>query len=234
VVGTGSVLTGKQEPADSTVSVNKMPNPLKALFIVENPTRNGGAYYRGLNLGVSLARRGHDVTLMTIHPTERWRVIERELDGVKLVETPDMLWAIGRTGWDPWDTLQRTRWIRRHKFEVIHTVKTRSAVSLSAILGRKAAGSAAGLVRPQGGTSERDGWPVHTLIGPLEQLFEEKLAGMPMGRSSTLMRSAVAPKRWTFVRAGWHEPHARRTHCRQIQSFYRTTMPARNAGDREA
>ena len=156
-----------------------MPNPLKVLFIVHNSTRKGGAYYRGLNLGVSLARRGHDVTLMTIHPTERWRVIERELDGVKLVETPDMLWGIGRTGWDPWDTLQRTRWIRRHRFDVIHTVDTRPAVSMPALLGRKAAGAAwvadwTDWWGRGGATSERDGWLVKTFVGPLEQLFEEK------------------------------------------------------------
>jgi hypothetical protein len=34
---------------------------LKILFVVHNQTRKGGAYYRGLNLGAPLARRGHDV-----------------------------------------------------------------------------------------------------------------------------------------------------------------------------
>lgn len=156
-----------------------MPKPLKILFIVHNQTRKGGAYYRGLNMGVPLARRGHDVTLMTIHPSGRWRMVERELDGVKLVESPDLLWGVGRTGWDPWDTLQRTLWIRRRQFDIIHTVDTRPAVSLPALLGRKASGAVwiadwTDWWGRGGATTERDGWLVRTLIGPLEQFFEEK------------------------------------------------------------
>ncbi|MEX2123302.1 MAG: glycosyltransferase family 4 protein [Woeseia sp.] len=156
-----------------------MARPLKVLFVVHNQTRKGGAYYRGLNLGVSLARHGHDATVMTIHPTERWRIVERDLDGVKLVESPDLLWGVGRTGWDPWDTLRRTLWIRKQQFDVIHTVDTRPAVSLPAVFGRRASGAAwvadwTDWWGRGGATGERDGWLVRTLIGPLEQLFEEK------------------------------------------------------------
>ncbi len=106
-------------------------------------------------------------------------MIERELDGVKLVESPDLLWGVGRTGWDPWDTLMRTLWIRRHQFDTIHTVDTRPAVSLPALFGRKPSG-AAWIVDwtdwwgRGGATTERDGWLIRTLIGPLEQFFEEK------------------------------------------------------------
>ena len=160
-------------------SAADMSEPLKILFVVHNQTRKGGAYYRGLNLGVPLARRGHCVTLMTIHPTERQRVVERELDGVKLVESPDLLWGVGRTGWDPWDTLQRTGWIRRRTFDIIHTVDTRPAVSLPALFGRKASGAAwvadwTDWWGRGGATTEREGWLVKTLIGPLEQVFEER------------------------------------------------------------
>jgi glycosyltransferase involved in cell wall biosynthesis len=156
-----------------------MRAPLRILFIVHNQTRKGGAYYRGVNLGAPLARRGHDVSLMSIHPTARWAVVERELDGVKLVETPDLLWGVGRTGWDPWDTLKRTRWIRRRKFDVIHTVDTRPAVSVPAWLGRRASGAAwvadwTDWWGRGGATSERDGLAVRLLVGPLEQFFEEK------------------------------------------------------------
>jgi glycosyltransferase involved in cell wall biosynthesis len=156
-----------------------MAQPLKILFIVHNQTRKGGAYYRGLNMGVPLARRGHDVTLMTIHPSARLSMVERELDGLKLAESPDLLFGVGRTGWDPWDTLVRTRWIRKQRFDIIHTVDTRPAVSLPALLGRKKSGAAwiadwTDWWGRGGATTERDGWLVRTLIGPLEQFFEEK------------------------------------------------------------
>lgn len=156
-----------------------MPQPLRILFVVHNPTRKGGAYYRGLNLGSPLARRGHDVTLMSIHPSARMRLVERELDGVKLAESPDLLWGAGRTGWDPWNTLRRILWIRRRPFDVIHTVDTRPAVSLPAMMGRKASGAVwvadwTDWWGRGGATSERDGWLVRSLFGPLEQWFEEK------------------------------------------------------------
>lgn len=152
---------------------------LRVLFVVHNATRKGGAYYRGLNLGAPLARRGHDVTLMSIHAVNRFRIVERELDGVKLVETPDLLWSVGRTGWDPWNTLRRTSWIRGRRFDVIHTVDTRPAVSLPAWWGRDASGAVwvadwTDWWGHGGATSERDGALVKLLVGPLEHWFEEK------------------------------------------------------------
>ena len=155
-----------------------MSDKLSVLYIVHNQTRKGGAYYRGLNLGAPLARRGHAVTLMSIHPDARLKVVERELDGVHLVETPDLLWGVGRTGWDPWNTANRTRWIARHKFDVIHTVDTRPAVSLPAMLSRRKSGAVwvadwTDWWGRGGATTEREGWLVRTFIGPLEQWFEE-------------------------------------------------------------
>lgn len=156
-----------------------MSDRLRILFIVHNQTRKGGAYYRGLNLGAPLARRGHAVVMMAIHPAERVRVVERDLDGVHLVETPDLLWGVGRTGWDPWNTLRRTLWIRSHKFDVIHTVDTRPAVSLPALWGRNKSGAVwvadwTDWWGRGGATTERDGRLVQNLIGPLEQWFEER------------------------------------------------------------
>jgi glycosyltransferase involved in cell wall biosynthesis len=163
-----------------------MNRPLRILFIVHNPTRKGGAYYRGLNLGAPLARRGHDVTLMAIHPAARFVLTERQLDGVRLVETPDLLWGPGRTGWDPWNTLRRTAWIRKRRFDVIHTVDTRPAVSLPALWGRRASGAVwiadwTDWWGRGGATTEREGRLLQALIGPLEQWFEEKPRPMADG-----------------------------------------------------
>src|SRR5690606_16831372 len=79
----------------------------------------------------------------------------------------------------PVDTARRTMWIRRHRFDVIHTVDTRPAVSLPAMLGRNASGAAwvadwTDWWGRGGATEEREGWLVKTFIGPLEQFFEEK------------------------------------------------------------
>ena len=156
-----------------------MSDGLEILFIVHNQTRKGGAYYRGLNLGAPMARRGHHVTLMCIHPSARVRLEERELDGVRLVETPDLLWGVGRTGWDPWNTFRRAMWIRSRRFDVIHTVDTRPAVSLPALWGRGPSGAVwiadwTDWWGRGGATTEREGRLVQTIVGPLEQWFEEK------------------------------------------------------------
>jgi glycosyltransferase involved in cell wall biosynthesis len=116
---------------------------------------------------------------MSIHPSERLDIVEQELDGLKVVESPDLLWGSGRSGWDPWDTLQRTLWIRKRKFDIIHTVDTRPAVSLPAILSRRASEAAwiadwTDWWGRGGATTEREGRFMKMLIGPLEQLFEEK------------------------------------------------------------
>ncbi|MBA3562417.1 MAG: glycosyltransferase family 4 protein [Gammaproteobacteria bacterium] len=156
-----------------------MPHSLKILVIVHNQTCKGGAYYRGLNLAKPLIRRGHDVTLMTIHPTARWHMVERKLEGVRLVESPDLLWGAGRSGWDPWDTLRRTLWLKGRRFDIIHTVDTRPAVVVPAMLARKANGAKwvadwTDWWGRGGATEERPGWAVRTFIGPIEQLFEER------------------------------------------------------------
>ena len=170
---------------------------LKILFIVHNQTRKGGAYYRGLSLAQPLARRGHNVTLMCIHPTNRLAVEERQLDGVNLVETPDFLWGSGRTGWDPWGTLRRVVWIRGREFDVIHTVDTRPSVSLPAWLGRKASGAVwvadwTDWWGRGGATSERDGWVMRRLVGPIEQLFEEK--PRPYADGTVVISKALAKR----------------------------------------
>jgi glycosyltransferase involved in cell wall biosynthesis len=115
---------------------------------------------------------------MSIHPRARLMMRERELDGVKVVESPDLLWGVGRTGWDPWNTLRRTMWIRNRVFDVIHTVDTRPAVSLPAMWGRRSSGAVwvadwTDWWGRGGATTERQGWLVRTLIGPVEQWFEE-------------------------------------------------------------
>jgi glycosyltransferase involved in cell wall biosynthesis len=165
--------------ADPEAEEEPVSRPLDVLIVVHNPTRQGGAYFRARGLAKPLIRRGHRVQVMAIHPTERWRMGTRELDGSEVVESPDLLPGFGRSGWDPWDTLRRTLWIRRRHFDVIHTVDTRPAVSIPAFLGRKAAGAVwiadwTDWWGRGGATEERKNKRVNVVLGPLEQFFEEK------------------------------------------------------------
>ena len=147
---------------------------------------------------------------------------------------------MGQIGWDRWDTLQRNRWIRRHKFDVIHTVDTRPAVSLPALLGRKAAGAAwvADLTDwwgRGGATSERDGWLVKTLIGPLDRLFEE----MPRSHADGTVVTSPALRRRSEAMDDRAHPVARTARSQgaithTLEVFHRTTIAALRAVNREA
>lgn len=152
---------------------------MKILIIVHHPTLKGGAYFRGQGFAKPLARRGHEVTMMTIAPSNRFKLVERQVENFRVIESPDLLSGIGRTGWDPWDTFRRCLWMHGERFDVIHTVDSRPAVSLPAAYGRKVTGAKwvadwTDWWGRGGATSERPGWLIKTFVGPLEQWFEEQ------------------------------------------------------------
>lgn len=156
-----------------------MSRHLDILIVVHNPTRQGGAYFRARGLAKPLIRRGHRITILAIHPTERWRMVEGELEDFRVVESPDLLTGMGRSGWDPWDTLRRTMWLRKQRFDIVHTVDTRPAVCLPALFGRKASGAKwiadwTDWWGRGGATEERKNRIANKIMGPLEQLFEER------------------------------------------------------------
>lgn len=87
------------------------------------------AAYRSRVMAAGLARRGHDVTLMVVSDTNRFRFEDEMSDGVRIVQSPDLFWGRGRSGWDPVSILRRKRWLKRHagKFDLIHLFETRPA-----------------------------------------------------------------------------------------------------------
>ena len=152
---------------------------MRILIIVHHPTRKGGAYFRGQGFAKPLVRRGHEVWMMTISPDARFRLVEKSVENFQVVESPDLLTGIGRTGWDPWDTLRRCLWMHGKQFDIIHTVDTRPAVSIPAAWGRRVTGARwiadwTDWWGRGGATSERPGWAIKTFVGPVEQWFEER------------------------------------------------------------
>ena len=176
------------------------PAKLRICYVVHNTTRKGGAYFRGQGFAKPMARLGHEVTVLAIAPSEKWRMAEKRIENFRLVESPDLLWGIGRTGWDPWDTARRTAWLVGEEFDVVHTVDTRPAVSLPALAAQRLAGSVwvadwTDWWGRGGATSERSGWAVKTFVGPLEEFFEERprpLADGTIVISRALGQRAVA------------------------------------------
>src|SRR3990172_1332446 len=83
-----------------------------------------------------LVGRGHRVTLIVTADRRRARVIGSEWDGVRVIETPDLLWVRLRSGWDPWSLLNRAVFLRRDEwvYDIAHCFETRPATIYPALV----------------------------------------------------------------------------------------------------
>jgi glycosyltransferase involved in cell wall biosynthesis len=85
-------------------------------------------FFRCFYFARQLVRMGHEVTIVTISPHARGRPHFQQLDGVEVALMPDLLWGIGRTGWDLWDLVNRLVYIRGRRFDLIHAFDSRPVV----------------------------------------------------------------------------------------------------------
>jgi glycosyltransferase involved in cell wall biosynthesis len=107
--------------------------PLRLLFLNHNVVRAGGTFFRAFDAARYLVRRGHSVTLLSISTRSRWH-IEREVnEGVEIIHTPDLFWGIGRSGWDPWDTVVRMKLAAAGDWDIVHAWDCRPAVIFPAL-----------------------------------------------------------------------------------------------------
>lgn len=138
------------------------------------------AAYRSRVMAAGLVRRGHDVTLMVVSDDNRLAFDDEVSDGVRIVQSPDLFWGRGRSGWDPVSIYRRHRWLRRHRsdYDVIHLFETRPATVFPGLAERRRSG--AKLVIDwidwwgRGGiiNLNRPKW-YQVLLGGLETFFEE-------------------------------------------------------------
>jgi len=143
-----------------------------------NVAWRGGTFYRAYNFARQMIKRGHAVTLLTISPRQYFSFRREIRDGVEIVETPDWLWGRSRTGWDPWDTLQRMLYVHRRPWDLVHAFDSRPVAILPALWQRALFGSKLVLDWAdwwgRGGTNtERPGRLLNLAIAPIETFFEE-------------------------------------------------------------
>lgn len=110
-----------------------MPRHLSILMI--GHARRFKTYVRGYTMARHLVERGHHVTLVVTADRRRLGIVEADWDGVWTVETPDLLWDRLRSGWDPWNTLNRVLYLRAEKrhYDLIHCFETRPATIYPAL-----------------------------------------------------------------------------------------------------
>lgn len=164
-----------------------------------NVVWRGGTFFRAYHHGRQLAKRGHEVTVLTISPRKCFGFREEMRDGVRVVETPDLFWGRGRSGWDPWDTVHRIRFVRRESWDLVHAFDSRPAVILPALaLQRRGTPLVLDWAdwSGRGGTNaERPGRLLNMAVAPLETFFEEAFRTRADGStviSTALFRRAVA------------------------------------------
>jgi glycosyltransferase involved in cell wall biosynthesis len=176
---------------------------LRILFLNHNVAEFGGTYFRAFDVARHLVRRGHRVTLLTISEKARWSTESEFIEGVEIVRTPDLFWGIGRSGWDPWDTLVRIGLVRRREWDLIHAWDCRPAVIFPALAARFRKRRP----RPKliidwcdwwgrGGTQlERGGSWIRHVYNAIETVFEEAFRKYADGTtviSRTLFKRAAA------------------------------------------
>jgi glycosyltransferase involved in cell wall biosynthesis len=150
---------------------------LRVLIIVLNQVGKG-TYQRASYFGRTLARRGHQVTLMAMSPQSRLCLREWDINGMRLVETPDLLPGSLRSGWDVWDVFRRMKWLNGRSFDIVHAVESRPVVLCPALMARR---RGAKLVMDWcdwfgrgGSVEERPNWLLRSILRPVETFFEER------------------------------------------------------------
>lgn len=92
---------------------------MRLLFLNHN-YRNVGTYYRAMPMAERLARRGHEVTLLTVSPIHRWRAVWSEVNGVRLGELPNLAQNNSGEGYGPLDNLFRLWHACRRAYDIVH------------------------------------------------------------------------------------------------------------------
>ena len=184
------------------------------ILYLNHNVRGRSTYHRCFQFAKHLVARGHRVDLLTISPTERLRFRETVSDGVHVIETPDLLVGMTRTGWDPYDTWRRSRFLKRRRYDLIHAFDCRPAVILPALTQRRRDGATlltdwADWWGRGGVIDERPNKLIKLTFEPIETYFEEHYRTQADGLtviSDALHRRAiqlgVRPDRITHISGG--------------------------------
>ena len=154
---------------------------MKILFLCLNQVGKG-TYWRALYLGRELAQRGHSVTLLATAKESRLHLTVRQVEGVTLIETPDLFVGSLRSGWDPWNALRRIGWLRGQEFDLVHSFETRPTVLLPALYAKRVRHwplvlDWADWFGRGGSVEERSNPILRALLRPVETFFEERFRG---------------------------------------------------------
>ena len=170
---------------------------MRILYLNHNVAWSG-TFFRAFHLAREMVGFGHEVTLVTTSRRRRVKAETVDIDGVEVVQAPDLFWGSARTGWDPWNVLRRILHLGDRSFDLIHAFDCRPAVILPALAVRRRTGATlfidwADWWGRGGRIRQRSSWPVRTFFGPFETWFEEAFRSRADG--TTVICKALE-RRW--------------------------------------
>ena len=151
---------------------------MRILYFTHNVTwKGGGAFFRAYHQGRFLARRGHQVTMVSISPDEKTGFNTSESEGVTIIEAPDLLPGQARTGWDLWDAARRIAHFDGRDYDIVHGLESRPVVALPALWMKRRTGVPVILDWAdwygRGGTATERSRKIRTFMHPVETFCEE-------------------------------------------------------------
>ncbi len=173
---------------------------MNVLMLVLNIVHQA-TYRRAYQLASHLTHRGHTVTLVATSPDRQTGIRADNHGNLILVESPDLLKGSLRSGWDPWNTLNRILWLSNQpSFDVIHGFESRPTVIYPARFAARR--SNAPLIidwsdwfGKGGSVEERPNPLIRTVLRPVETYFEEHFRPRANGNTAictTLLEKARA------------------------------------------
>ncbi|MCB8946118.1 MAG: glycosyltransferase family 4 protein [Ardenticatenaceae bacterium] len=153
-----------------------------------------GTYWRAMGYAKELVPLGYEVTLLAVASRRGTGFVERVVDGVHLVETPD-LWP--SSGYDLWDVVRRVAWLRGRPFDLIHAFENRPVV-LGPMLYLQQTRRLPLVIDwcdwfgRGGSVEERPNSLAKTVLRPVESFFEERFRHRADG--TTVINSVLRQK----------------------------------------
>ena len=184
---------------------------MRLLYLNHN-YRHDGTYYRAFPMAERLARRGHQVTLITVSRAHRWRSTATVVDGVRVIEAPSLGQDCSGNGYGPLDNGLRFAHALANRYDIVHMFDHKPNATFAGLPGRfRGARLVADWVDWWGGPGGINDVPNRRLplIGRLEAWWEEQSKRWADGvlTISTVLRERAialgcAPGRTTYLPTG--------------------------------
>lgn len=149
---------------------------MRILFLAHNVAWQGSAI-RALSLARPLAALGHELTVVASRQHGGLRVVDELVDGVRLVQYPDVLPdRLRNGGLSPVDLAGRLAHVVRARYDVVHAFEQRPCSTVPALFARRLRGTAyvadwADLWGPDGMAAD---WPApqRLTLGALDGVWQ--------------------------------------------------------------